>query len=140
MRAVLVIVLASLPFILLDAQAPAPATRSLRDGAYTTEQARRGVSLYSQYCAHCHGSDLSGVISSAPPLRGREFVSDWTDLRVRDLFERIRISMPQDAPGSLPRQQNADILAFLFQENGYPPGERELPTTDPLLWDIRIEP
>ena len=140
MRAVLVAILASLPLMLLEAQAPAPASRSIRDGVYTTAQARRGASLYSQYCGYCHGSDLLGLISSPPPLRGREFVSNWTDLRVGDLFERIRISMPQDAPGTLPRQQNADILAFIFQENGYPAGERELPIVDPLLSDIRIEP
>jgi mono/diheme cytochrome c family protein len=136
---VLVGVLASLSLVVLVAQTPAPAGRSTRDGVYTTDQARRGALLYSQYCGYCHGNDLLGAISSPPPLRGREFVSTWTGLRVGDLFERIRISMPQDAPGSLPRQQNADILAFLLQENGFPPGERELPTTDPPLADIRID-
>ena len=51
----------------------------------------------------------------APGLTGGEFTSNWNDLSLGDLFERMRISMPQNAPGSLSRQQNADILAFVLQ-------------------------
>ena len=54
--------------------------------------------------------------------RGRRVPRGWDGLTVGDLFERIRISMPQNAPGSLSGQQNADILAFMFQVSKFPTG------------------
>ena len=60
----------------------------------------------------------------APPLAGGEFMAGWDGLTIGDLFERIRISMPQNAPGSLSGQQNADILAFMFSANKFPGRDR----------------
>jgi S-disulfanyl-L-cysteine oxidoreductase SoxD len=45
----------------------------------------------------------------------------------------MRISMPQNAPGSLSRQDNADILAFILQKGGAPAGTSELPTQTEVL-------
>ena len=56
----------------------------------------------------------------APPLAGGEFMAGWDGLTIGDLFERVRISMPQNAPGSLSGQQNADILAFMFSVEQVP--------------------
>ena len=39
---------------------------------YTEEQATRGKGLYSQECASCHGSELTGG-EMAPPLAGCTF-------------------------------------------------------------------
>ena len=52
------------------------------------------------------------------------------------------MSMPQDAPGSLSRSKNADILAFLLRENGYPSANvGELRQNDDAwLKGILIEP
>ena len=58
----------------------------------------------------------------APGLTGGEFSSNWNDLSLGELFERMRISMPQNAPGSLSRQQNADILAFVLYKSNFPAG------------------
>lgn len=126
-------------------------TRSVRDGVYTTAQAERGQALYASHCARCHQSDLSGredptgatarsPWTATPALRGRTFISNWTDQSVKDLFERIRVSMPQDAPGSLPRRANADMLAFILQQNGFAIGLDELSSVDADLVPIRIEP
>lgn len=102
------------------------------DGVYTEAQATRGDALYAQYCASCHGPDLAGG-EMAPGLTGGEFTANWNDLSLGDLFERIRISMPQNAPGSLSRQQNADILAFMLRKMNMPIGQAELATgTDEL--------
>ena len=46
--------------------------------------------------------------------------------------------MPQNAPGSLSRQQNADILAYMLQENGFKPGIEELATDKAMLDTIRF--
>ncbi len=40
------------------------------------------------------------------------------------LLDFIIMAMPQDAPGSLPKQDYLDVLSFLLVENGIVPGER----------------
>ncbi len=40
----------------------------------------------------------------------------------------MHASMPQNDPGSLSQQQNADILAYMLQQGSYPAGTTELPT------------
>jgi len=117
----------------LAAQQP----KSQWDGVYTEEQAKRGEGLYSQYCASCHGPDLAGG-EMAPGLTGGEFASNWNDLSLGELFERIRISMPQNAPGSLSRQQNADILAFVLSKGNFPAGTTELPGATDVLNTIKF--
>ena len=49
-----------------------PPTKSVWDGVYTEEQAKRGEPLYSQQCASCHGAELMGG-EMAPPLAERRF-------------------------------------------------------------------
>jgi len=115
-----------------------PPTKSVWDGVYTDEQANRGKALYSENCASCHGSELTGG-EMAPPLSGGEFMAGWDGLTVGDLFERIRISMPQNAPGSLSGQQNSDILAFVFNANKFPAGQTELPKEAGILKTIKFE-
>ena len=122
----------------------APATfstepsQSVWDGVYTEEQANRGGPLYSQRCAQCHAPDLTGG-ETAPALASAEFKGNWSGLSVDDLFERIKISMPQDNPGSLSRQQTADILAFVLSRGGFPAGGTELPREAEVLKQIRFE-
>jgi S-disulfanyl-L-cysteine oxidoreductase SoxD len=111
--------------------------KSQWDGVYTEAQSTRGEALYSQYCASCHGPDLAGG-EMAPGLTGGEFTANWNDLSLGDLFERIRISMPQNAPGSLSRQQNADILAFMLRKMNTPVGTSELPTATEALKEIKF--
>jgi S-disulfanyl-L-cysteine oxidoreductase SoxD len=103
----------------------AQTTHSVWDGVYTEDQAKRGAAVYAKDCAACHGADLNGG-ESAPPLVGGTFLSNWNTLTVGDLFERIRESMPQDNPGRLSRQQDADVLAFMLQANEFPAGKSEL--------------
>ncbi len=113
-------------------------TRSVWDGAYSEEQAKRGEALYRKNCANCHGAMLTGG-ESASPLTGATFLSNWNGLPLDDLFERIRRSMPQDKPGRLSRQVNADILAYLLNFNKFPAGKSELPTQGEFLRLIRFE-
>ncbi len=115
-----------------------PPTQSILDGVYTEAQAARGKDFYSQNCASCHGGELTGG-EMAPPLAGGEFLAGWDGLTIGDLFERIRISMPQNAPGSLSGQQNADILAFMFASNKFPAGQTELPKEAGILKQIKFE-
>ena len=106
-----------------------PPTQSIWDGVYTDAQATRGKALYAEQCASCHGGELTGG----------EFMAGWDGLTIGDLFERVRISMPQNAPGSLSGQQNADILAFMFSSNKFPAGATEMPKEAGILKQIKFE-
>lgn len=111
--------------------------KSQWDGVYTLEQAKRGEALYDQQCSSCHGADMNGG-EMAPGLSGGEFTANWNDLSLGDLFERMRISMPQNAPGSLSRQDNADILAFILHKGNYPAGKTDLPTQTEVLNTVKF--
>jgi hypothetical protein len=57
---------------------------------------------------------------------GRLFDSNYNDLPLSDLVERIRISMPQEKPGSLNRQATVDVVAYMLLQGGFPLGRTEL--------------
>ena len=116
----------------------AQTTRSVWDGVYTKEQAKRGEAVYSTECASCHGLALNGG-ESAPPLTGGDFMSNWNGLTVGDLFDRIRTTMPADGPGRLNRDQNAAVLAHILSVNQFPAGSKELERQSEVLKQIRIE-
>ena len=113
-------------------------SQTVWDGIYTEEQAKRGGPLYSERCASCHAADLTGG-ETAPALASAEFKSNWSGLSVDDLFERIKVSMPADNPGSLSRQQTADTLAFVLSRGGFPAGKTELAREAEVLKQIRFE-
>ena len=99
--------------------------KTVWDGVYSDAQAKRGETLFGDKCAMCHGADLSG--GDAPSLVGSEFSGNWDDLSLGDLAERIRVSMPQDNPQSLTRDQVADLVAFILSRNRMPAGQADLP-------------
>ena len=114
------------------------APRSVWDGVYTEEQAKRGAALYAKECAGCHGTQLTGG-EEAPALTGSTFTSNWNGLTLGELFERTRTTMPQNDPSKVSRQQHADILAFVLSFNRFPAGKVELPTQTEVLREIRFE-
>lgn len=120
------------------AQQPDKGSRSVWDGAFTNEQAKRGENLYAQHCSSCHGPDLSGN-DEAAPLTGSGFLANWDGLTVGDLTERVRVSMPPNNLGKLSRQQIADILSYMLSFNSFPAGKTELDPKAELLKQIRIE-
>lgn len=124
---------------LLVRSAPqAGTTTSVWDGVYTEAQAKRGGEAYTASCSSCHGESLEGE-GQAPSLSGPEFTGNWNKQVVDDLFEIIKSTMPGDKPGALSRAKNADILAYIFQVNGFPAGKNELPADAESLKKIRIE-
>ncbi len=120
-------------------QAAAPgAAKTVWDGVFTTEQADRGAAAYKAACSECHGNDLAGD-GFAPALTGSEFMGNWNELSVGDLFERIRISMPPSGPSSVTPAQKADIVAHMMNANKYPAGTTELEPKTEVLKGIKIE-
>jgi quinoprotein glucose dehydrogenase len=100
--------------------------RTVWDGVYNNEQAKRGEAAFVDACSNCHGRTLEGA-DMTPALTGGGFMANWDSLTLGDLFDRIRTSMPADRPGSLSRQENADVIAYILQFNQFPSGKEELP-------------
>lgn len=94
------------------------------DSVYTSAQAQRGEANYNEKCAKCHGRGAGG--GDAPSLSDSGFAGNWDGLTVQQLFDRTRVSMPQDAPGSMTRPEAADMIAYLLQQNRFPAGSAEL--------------
>jgi len=113
-------------------------SKSVWDGVFSAAQAKRGGERYAVQCAVCHGDTLSGG-ESAPPLAGGEFLSNWNGLTVGDLFDRTRATMPQSKPGSLSREANAEIIAFILNANQFPSGKDDLPQASEVLREIKVE-
>jgi mono/diheme cytochrome c family protein len=124
--------------ILAAVGALARAPASVWDGVYSDEQAARGVSLYGRECASCHGKALEGA-GLFPPLAGDDFKSNWDGRPLGDLFEKMRVSMPADHPGKLNADQNADILAYMLKQNGFPAGSTAMKGDANALQSVRFD-
>ena len=107
-------------------QMSAQTGKTVWDGVYTEAQAGRGKKLYIASCAACHQEGMQGA-DLAPALKGDEFLLLWNDRPMSDLVERVTKTMPQDAPGTLSPEANADIVAYMLQVNRFPTGAAELP-------------
>lgn len=112
-------------------------SRSVWDGVYTEEQAKRGEPLYYRECSSCHGDKLQGDDNS-PALAGTDFVADWNGLTLGKLFDKIRLTMPRDGPSRVSNSEKADILAYILSVNKFPAGKAELEQGDSLK-EIRFE-
>ena len=97
-------------------------TRSVWDGVFTEEQARRGRRIFQSRCADCH--------------KPSEFKAGYET--AYEIFSS-RSEMPESAPGSLSAQEYADLIAYIFEANDMPAGKEELKGDPEVLKKIRIE-
>lgn len=102
----------------------APQLRSVTEGVYSVGQAARGRQLYEAQCAECHGKALEGTIGT--PLAGDDFLSNWSARPLADFVDKIQKTMPFNLPGSLSRQQSADLAAYVLQAGKFPAGKADL--------------
>jgi mono/diheme cytochrome c family protein len=115
----------------MHAQAP----RTAKDGVYSDVQARRGQAVYNDRCAACHGATLGGDL--APPLAGNDFTAIWAG-PLSDIVNKIQNTMPATEPGTLTRQQSADIVAYMLQVGKFPAGRAELSADEIVLKQIAL--
>lgn len=122
----------------LTALLSAQSGRSVLNGVYTDDQARRGEAVSKSKCQACHGERLSGDMG--PPLAGADFIANWSGKPASELFDKIRTTMPQGQEGTLSPKETADLLAYLFQLNKFPVGSDELGADASALGQIQIQP
>ena len=104
-----------------DASSP-----SIWSGVFTAAQARRGDDAYQASCSGCHGSNLRATDAEAVDLTGPAFRAKWNGKTLEERFETIRDTMPLGNANSLGDKTYMDILAFILQFSGFPPGNQEL--------------
>jgi mono/diheme cytochrome c family protein len=114
--------------------------RSVTEGAYSGGQAARGQQIYQVQCLECHGKAMEGTIG--PPLAGESFLSDWSARPLATLVDKIQKTMPFNLPGSLSRQQSADLAAYMLQAGKFPAGQVELSdaTAAQIVFPTRTSP
>lgn len=90
--------------ILLDWVVWSLATLWLGSVAYA--DSGEGEKLYTKQCAFCHGKSGEGSKKYPKPLIGERSQAQ--------LAEQIRLTMPQNDPGSLTKQQANQIAAYVY--------------------------
>jgi S-disulfanyl-L-cysteine oxidoreductase SoxD len=106
-----------------------PAQSQERPQTYTDSQAVRGQQWFAAMCQQCHPTQDMG----SPDFKVR-----WGGLTALDLYTIISTTMPQEEPGSLSRRAYADIVAYLMQLNGLPPGPTPLTPDSTALTAARL--
>lgn len=120
----------------------APATardQSVRTGIYTAEQALRGQQQYDVFCVGCHGPEMEGAGVDVPALADAAFLREWSGRTLGDLFDLVKKTMPESAPGTLSDRAYADLLAYILQVNGFPAGPQSLDPDRTRLATIVME-
>ena len=93
-------------------------------GYYSTDQAKRGKSLYDSACGDCH---------SLTEFKGEDFEWRWRRQTALELFQVISETMPEDKPGKLPKTEYADIVAYFLELNDYEAGGADLSADETAL-------
>jgi S-disulfanyl-L-cysteine oxidoreductase SoxD len=104
--------------------------KSVKTGVYTAAQADRGQALFRSKCASCHA-----------PNRFTDdlFYTSFAGKRLWEMFDVISDTMPEDDPGSLKKEEYADVIAYLLKLNNFPAGAAELPIDKDALSAILME-
>jgi mono/diheme cytochrome c family protein len=101
------------------------AKKTTWDRVFSESQAARGKENFlTGRCGGCHKLDLTG--DRGPALKGDDFLAHWENGSVVTLFDKIRETMPPNAPNETTDDAKVDIVAYLLQQNGYPAGKSEL--------------
>ena len=120
-----------------DQLAAAPAPQSVWNGVYSDSQAYGGEKVSDTVCLGCHGAGLTGG-DSGPRLVGEDFLGAWNGRPVSDLFDFISVQMPENAPGTLKKEDVASVIAYILKVNNMPAGKQALSTEHDALAPIAL--
>ena len=111
--------------------APEPAAAPSSALGFTSAQADRGRDVFRSACTTCHYSE---------EFNDQTFKRSWRRSSAGDLYDFISTAMPEDAPGSLPPAQYAEIVAYFLQMNGFEASSMELPADADALSELSLAP
>jgi len=111
----------------VGAMAFGQSSRTVRDGVYSDDQAKRGKTVYETKCASCHDGSSMG-----PQLKDDAFLEEWENKSVRTFYSRVLSTMPENDPGSLNETEVLDLIAYLLQAHGFPTGAKALESAGEL--------
>lgn len=114
-----------------------PGIRTVWSGVYSEVQAYSGEKVADTVCLGCHGAGLAGG-DSGPKLTGADFLTEWNGRSAGELFDYIGTQMPENAPGSLKKEDVASVVAYILKVNTMPAGKQELPVEQGALAGITI--
>ena len=96
---------------------------------YTETQAAEGAKVWTATCSACHESK---DVTSA------DFKTKWVGRSLFELYEQIRTTMPDDAPGTLTPDQYLTSVAYILKLNGLPAGETALVSDSATLSTLKF--
>ena len=82
-------------------------------GPFTEAQATAGQPVYVGKCSACH--DAGGETAK---LIGPSFTQGWKARSTKDLYTRIKTTMPFSNPGSLSEAEATAVVAYILKSNG----------------------
>ncbi|WP_396201235.1 c-type cytochrome [Gemmatimonas sp.] len=97
---------------------------------YTELQATDGAAVWTKTCSSCHESK---DVTSA------DFRTKWGGRALFELYEQIRTTMPDDAPGTLTAEEYTNSVAYILKLNGLPAGETKLVADSATMSGMKIE-
>lgn len=112
------------------AQAANGGDRSVMSGVFTAEQVAKGRAGHRAFCLSCHGTEA---------YTGEPFETMWLGRTVFDFFDALRTTMPNDEPGKLTTEEYVDVIAYILNLNGYPPGSLALSYDENELRKVKID-
>jgi polar amino acid transport system substrate-binding protein len=124
-----------------DDPPPAAKVADPSPALYTRAQAKAGKRVFLQHCVKCHGKNLQGTLG--PAIAGTSFLqtaqrNHWSMYIIRYLVVN---NMPLHSPGSLSKEQYADVLAYLLASSCYPAGDKPFPQQDDAeLKNVELQP
>jgi mono/diheme cytochrome c family protein len=125
-------VIRSLPLLVAGAALFAPLTVVAQDSTAGPAAAAQQVDIGEQWfrasCLECHAV---GSLSNA------DFRLKWSGKTAFELYESIRKTMPEEAPGSLTGPTYVSVVAYLLRQNGMPIGTA-LPSDSAGLSAVRL--
>ena len=101
--------------------------RTVWDGVYTADQAKRGEAVFGRRCLACHSTGFERT----------GFVERWREDKLSAFFDFISTYMPRDNPGSASENEYLDIAAYIMSNNDLPAGPGEL--TYEALTTIQVQ-
>ena len=118
------------PALAQDTATAAPAGLVASKGVFSAAQGDRGEKYYTKVCVECH---------EPFEFTGSLWDKEWIGKTAFDFFDLVKSTMPDDKPGTLPRSDVIDVLAYILRLNQYPAGQADLPDDDEKLKLIQID-